>query len=239
MVDLSIVVPCYNEEKNIPLIVKRFKQILPRELKVELILVDNGSEDESNKILRGFVSKYSFIKLVHVKKNIGYGFGVWSGLKKVSGQYVCWTHADMQTDPEDTIKAYQLIIKQEDPKKCFVKGKRKGRGLLDSFFAVGMSIFETIILRKIFYDINAQPNLFHKSFLNKINNPPKDFSFDLYFYYMAKELGYKIKKIGVLFPKRIHGESHWNVGIKGKWKFIKRTLDYSFELKERINNEGR
>ena len=222
--------PCYNEEKNIPLIVKRFGEI--KEKDIELILVDNGSTDNSNKIIQKIVKKNSNIILAQVKKNIGYGFGIYAGLKKANGEFMCWTHADMQTDLGDTIRAHKLIHKQKNPKNCFVKGKRRGRKLFDKFFTTGMSIFETAILRTRLFDINAQPNLFHKSFIDKIGEPPKDFSFDLYFYYKAKKLNYNVIRFPVLFKKRIHGESNWNTSIKGKYKFIKRTIDFTLKLKK-------
>ena len=71
-----------------------------------------------------------------------------------------------------------------------------------------------------------------------MKNPPKDFSFDLYTYYLAKTNNYHLIKFPVLFPKRIHGESHWNTGLKAKFKFIKRTLDFSFKLKKRLRMKG-
>ena len=117
---------------------------------------------------------------------------------------------------------------------CFVKGKRKGRRAFDVFFTVGMSAFESIILRKLLHEINAQPILFHKSFLDKIDEPPRDFAFDLYMYYMAKKLKYKMIRFPVLFPERIHGESKWNTSLAEKRKFIKRTIDFTFELKKRL-----
>ena len=235
-IKLSVVIPCYNEGKNIDLVVNRFLMVNPNNTNVELILIDNGSTDNSHKIISNYAKKYSFIKLVHVDKNIGYGNGVWQGLKNSKGEYLCWTHADMQTDLADTIKAYDIAIEQKNSKKCFVKGNRKKRPLFDNFFALGMSIFETIMLGKILYDINAQPNLFHRSFLNNIKNPPMDFSFDLYLYYLAKKFNYKIIRFPVLFQKRIHGESHWSATINGKWKFIKRTMNFTFKLKRKLKN---
>ena len=138
----------------------------------------------------------------------------------------------MQTDPGDTIKAYRLMKRQGDPKKCFIKGKRHSRPLIEKFFEVSTSIIETIVLRKVLYDVYAQPNLFHRDFINNIRNPPLDFSFDIYFYYVAKKLGYKILKFPVLFPKRIYGESHWNTGIEAKWKFLKKTVKASSEMRK-------
>jgi len=231
---LSIIVPCYNEEKNIPLIVKKFKKIISSNLAIELILVDNGSTDSSNKLIKNIVKKNKNIKIAEVKENIGYGFGIWTGIQKASGEYICWTHADLQTDIADTIKAYKLIIRQINPIRCLVKGNRKSRPLIDTFFTFGMSLFETIILKTWIYDINAQPNLFHRSFLKNVGKPPIDFSFDLYFYYIAKRKGYEIIRFPVLFKPRVHGESHWNTSLKSKWKFIKRTLKFTLKMQKQL-----
>src|SRR3989344_4350281 len=122
---VSIVVPCYNEEKNIPLLVKRFLEINYDGVGAELILVNNGSSDNSKKIITDYANNCPFIRLVSVKKNRGYGNGIWSGLKKARGEYLCWTHADMQNDLADTLDAYDIIKKQKNPEKCFVKGRRE------------------------------------------------------------------------------------------------------------------
>jgi len=234
IVKLSIVIPCYNEEHNIPLIIKRFERTRPKSLNLELRLVDNGSSDNTNKVIRKYMKKYDYLEITEVKHNQGYGYGIWSGLKQAKGEFLCWTHGDMQTDIYDAIKAYRLMIKQKDYKTCFVTGSRIGRPLIDQFFTMGMSVFESILLQKILSDINAQPKLFHRSFIEKINDPPKDWSFDLYFYFMAKKMRYRIIKIPVVFAKRIHGTSHWNDGIASRIRFTKRTMLYSINLRERI-----
>ena len=65
-------------------------------------------------------------------------------------------------------------------------------------------------------------------------NIPKDFSLDLYFLYIAQIQGLEVIRFDVTFPERIHGESSWNTGFSSKWKFIKRTLDFSFKLKKEL-----
>ncbi len=231
---LSIIVPCYNESKNIPLILEKFNSVIERD-DIEVILVNNGSTDNSEQILNDLVPNYKFARVKKVEINQGYGFGIISGLKVANGEFIGYTHADMQTDPADPIKALEIIEKQENPKNCFVKGDRKGRPLFDQFFTIGMSFFETLYLGKKLWDINAQPNIFHKSFFNSIKNScPKDFSLDLYFLYMAQKKNLKIVRFDVTFPPRIHGESSWNTGLSSKWKFIKRTIDFSVRLKKEL-----
>jgi len=143
----------------------------------------------------------------------------------------------MQTDPGDVIKAVDIIEKSAD-KDIYVKGNRKGRPIFDMIFTWGMSIFETIYFKTSMFDINAQPNLFPKRFFSEWNNPPYDFSLDLYAVYMAKRKGIKVIRFPVLFPDRLNGESKWNTdGMRSKIKFINRTLSFSFELKKRMLNK--
>ena len=155
--------PCYNEEKNIPLILKKFSSVINRD-DIEVLLVNNGSTDNSEIVLSELVPNYSFARVVNVKVNQGYGFGITSGLNEAKGEFIGYTHADMQTDPADVLEALEIMEKQINPKNCYIKGDRKGRPLFDQFFTIGMSAFETIYLGKKLWDINAQPNIFHISF---------------------------------------------------------------------------
>lgn len=233
---LSIVIPCYNEEKNLPLIADKFSKIIDRE-DVEVILVDNGSTDNSSKVISQIITQYSFLKTVKVDKNQGYGFGIITGLKMANGDFIGWTHADLQTDPKDVLLALELIEKNNSDKNLYIKGSRRGRGIFDNVFTLGMSVFETLYLRTILWEINAQPNIFHKNFFATWKNPPFDFALDLYSYYKAKKQNLKIIRFPVLFPKRIHGQSSWNNSFADKWKFIKRTINFSAKLKKNLEND--
>jgi len=231
---LSIVVPCYNEAKNIPLLFDRFNCVIKRD-DIEVIFVNNGSTDNSEIIFNELLPRYKFARVIKVEVNQGYGFGITSGLNEARGEFIGYTHADMQTDPADVLKALELLENQDHPESCYAKGKRKGRPIFDQIFTIGMSLFETLYLGKFLWDINAQPNIFHKSFYKKVKNGcPDDFSLDLYFLYCAQKYNLKIIRFDVNFPPRVHGQSSWNTGLAAKWKFIKRTLDFSFRLKKEL-----
>jgi len=230
---LSIIVPCYNEENNISLILNRFNNVI-KDDEIEVILVNNGSTDNSKDILNKLVPQFSFAKTVNVDTNLGYGFGIVSGLKEAKGEFISYTHADMQTDPADVLKAYDLISRQKNPENCYIKGDRKGRPLFDQFFTIGMSWFESLYLSAKLWDINAQPNVFHNSFFKQLSTIPKDFSLDLFFLYTAQKKNLNVVRFDVLFPERIHGESSWNNGLKDKYKFIKRTIEFSLKLKKEL-----
>lgn len=230
---LSIVIPCYDEAENIPLILQRFEQVI-QDYNIEVILVNNGSQDHSAQVLEELLPKYPFARTTLVPVNQGYGYGILQGLKEAKGDYIGWTHADMQTDPADVIKAYQMIENAGQP--VYVKGNRKGRPVFDQIFTIGMGWFESLYFRKPMKDINAQPNIFPRDFYEKWDNPPHDFSLDLYAVFMAQQQGLPVVRFPVLFPKRQHGQSKWNTGLKSKWKFIRRTLEYSKKLKRQLNH---
>ncbi|SFD73256.1 glycosyltransferase family 2 protein [Flavobacterium phragmitis] len=232
-IKLSIIIPCYNEEKNISLILNKFNEVIKTN-EIEVILVNNGSLDNSEAVFAELVPNYNFARVVKVEINQGYGYGITSGLREAKSDFIGYTHADMQTDPADVIKAFDIIKNATNPKNTYVKGDRKKRKFLDQFFTTGMSIFETIYLRTSLWDINAQPNVFHRSFFENLENIPKDFSLDLYLLYMARRKGLDVIRIDVFFPPRIHGESSWNTGLASKWKFIKRTMDFSVKLKKEL-----
>ena len=167
----SIVVPCYNEEKNIPILVERFKNFIENE-NILIVLVNNGSSYGSKALIEDLVKTYNFLTFVHIEKNIGYGHGIITGLNACETDFIGWTHADLQCKPEDVIKAIKMIKEANYSEDIYVKGRRKGRPLMDTFFTVGMSMFETLYFRKILYDINAQPNIFCRKFFKSWMNPP-------------------------------------------------------------------
>lgn len=234
----SLVIPCYNEAANLPLLIERCRSSLGSAA-CEVVLVDNGSTDDSPAVLERLLAGSPTIRSVRVEKNQGYGFGILSGLKAADGEILGWTHADMQTDPADFLKALAAFDGAEDARKIFVKGRRRGRPLADEIFTAGMTVFETMLLGKPLIDINAQPTVFHRDFFDRWQAPPFDFSLDLYAYHQAKAIGLDVRRFDVTFAERAHGVSHWNVNWAAKRKFIKRTMDFSFELRRRLREERR
>lgn len=227
----SLIIPCYNESSNLPLLVERCSGLV-RHPGCEVIFVDNGSSDGTQEVLRKLLSNYSCFRSVRVERNQGYGFGILQGLREARGRIVGWTHADMQTDPLDVLQG--LAIFESCGPNVFVKGRRYGRPFGDVVFTVGMSIFESLLLGKRMWDINAQPTMFPRSFFESWHEPPHDFSLDLFAYYQALQNGLVIHRFPVRFGERAHGVSHWNVNWAAKRKFIRRTVDFSLQLKKQL-----
>ena len=228
----SIVIPCFNEAATLPTLLSKCSEVVARsDQKLEFIIVDNGSTDETSQIIDKMIMSSPGCHSIRVDTNEGYGNGILKGLVVATGDVIGWTHADMQTDPADILAAMDCFKK--DSEVGFVKGLRKGRPFFDLIFTVGMSVFETFYLRKKLWDINAQPTLFHRKFFKKWENPPKDFSLDLFAYSEAKRQQLNVIRFPVRFEKRLHGTSSWNVDWKSKLRFIKRTILFSHDLKNR------
>lgn len=225
---LSLIIPCYNEAANLPLLLDRCRDVA-RQQGYEVILVDNGSTDSSPDILRELLPTYPGCRSIRIDENRGYGFGLLFGLKAARGDVLGWTHADMQTDPLDTLRGMEIFEKHG--LNIFVKGRRYGRPLNDVVFTIGMSMFETILLGKPMWDINAQPTMFSRTFFDSWQDPPHDFSLDLFAYYQAIKMGLAVHRFPVRFGERAHGVSHWNINWAAKRKFIKRTVDFSLKLR--------
>lgn len=223
----SLVIPCYNESKSLPELIAR-AQMTAELGGGEVILVNNGSSDETAQIMASS-NPGPGVRFVTVEVNQGYGFGILAGLEIARGKYIGWTHADLQTDPADVLRVVDVMKSAQRP--ALIKGKRFGRPVSDVVFTNGMSVFESALLRTKLSDINAQPTLFDRSLLASWGEPPHDFSLDLFAYYKAKKNGFQVVRFPVLFAPRRHGSSSWNIDFAAKRKFIRRTIDYSFQMK--------
>ena len=163
---LSIVIPCFNEAENISFLLKKLNQIIPNDLyKIEIIIVDGCSTDETAMILKREFHKLDerTFSLVLMKNRLGYGNDIMEGLKTARYDYLCWTHADLQTDPQDVIRGLE-ILRASNLKNSIIKGKRKSRPALDVLLTASMQLIVLLILNVNLNDINAQPKIFSRDF---------------------------------------------------------------------------
>ena len=115
-IEISIVVPVYNEEKNLPILVPRLTEVLRGLGKsYEMVFVDDGSTDTSRQILKGMASQDPSIRVLGFKKNCGETAAGAAGLKEARGKVVVTIDADLQNDPKDIptmleyLKEYDMV----------------------------------------------------------------------------------------------------------------------------------
>ena len=102
MVDLSVVIPVYNEEENLPYLWPELRSVLePLGLTFEVVFVDDGSRDRSAELIRGFRDVDPRVRLVRLKANAGETAATDAGFKAARGRWVVTMDADLQNDPND------------------------------------------------------------------------------------------------------------------------------------------
>jgi phenylacetate-CoA ligase len=107
LVELTIVVPCFNEEGSLQTLEKRIREALAtRHISYELIFVNDGSSDESSAILKNLEEESEVVKVIHNPSNLGL-FRSWLvGVEESTSEFVCLIDADLQNPPEDILRMF-------------------------------------------------------------------------------------------------------------------------------------
>lgn len=112
---VSIITPCYNVEKTIK---KYLESILNQTYKnLELIFIDDGSTDETEKIIKEYINEFeqNKIKVKYVyQENAGLGGAINTGLKLVTGDFLCWADPDDFFLPESIEKRLNILIEHPE-----------------------------------------------------------------------------------------------------------------------------
>ena len=224
--DISIIIPTYNEEKNIESVVRHLHEILQKAVpSFEIIVVDNGSTDDTNKLLSTLKKEIPTLVVEHIIRNIGYGNGILTGLSLAKGDVLGWIHADNQVDINDVIRTYNKLI-EEDLDVC--KGTRISRD--EHFMRIIQSKiyngFFNILFNPPCRDINGSPKLFKKSVYEKMDLQSRGWFIDPEMIIRGIRLGYKIGEVPIKWNSRQSGSSKVNIGA---WlEFVKNMLAYKF-----------
>ncbi|MDX1684957.1 MAG: glycosyltransferase family 2 protein [Saprospiraceae bacterium] len=108
--DISIVVPVFNEEGSLPELVRWTKEALSSHpFSYEMILVDDGSRDNSWSVIRSLKEEYDFIKGLKFTRNYGKSAALQKGFEKARGSVVVTMDADLQDSPEEIPSMYEMI----------------------------------------------------------------------------------------------------------------------------------
>ena len=111
LIKLSVIIPCYNEEKTIFLIVDKIKKI--KNLTSEIIIVDDCSSDNTSDVLKNISQVYPDIKIITHENNLGKGGAIRSGIKLVTGNIVLIQDADLEYDPNNYHNLLQPFIETD------------------------------------------------------------------------------------------------------------------------------
>jgi len=121
---LSVVIPVYNEEENIPELYRELKEVLEKlPYRYEIIFVDDGSTDRTYEILQKLAEEDPHVKVIRFRRNYGQTAAMYAGFQYAEGDVVVTMDGDLQNDPRDIPRLLEKIEEGYD----IVSGWRKNR----------------------------------------------------------------------------------------------------------------
>jgi phenylacetate-CoA ligase len=243
--DLSVVVPCYNEEDNLRELVGRTVHALAAEgvSRFEILLVDDGSTDATGTVINELADEYSQVVSVIHPENRGIVAGWRSGFEMSRGGVVLTTDADLQYAPEDIPLLYRECVSGSWD---LVQGWRKNyreKSLLRKLLSTGFSG----ILRLLFFlplrDVKSGFIAYRREVLEDILDYRFHyFSFQSLPTVAAHFKGYRMKQVPITFHQRFAGassiESPILFSIRTALDLPKALVEYRF-LKQRRKKRSR
>ena len=135
---LTAIVPCYNEEKVLPLFYQeiiRIADLLKNDVRMEFLFVNDGSADKTLEILKSFRSVDKRVKIISFSRNFGKEAAMYAGLEHSKGDYVAILDADLQHPPEMLIQMFHGIVDEGYDSVAAKRVTREGEPKLRSFFS--------------------------------------------------------------------------------------------------------
>lgn len=137
MSKISIIVPCYNEQAAIPLFYDEITKVAKKmkEVEFEFLFINDGSKDNTLKIVKEMRQKDERVHFVSFSRNFGKEAAIYAGLKKATGDYVAMMDADLQDPPSLLPEMYKAIVEEGYDSVATRRTNRKGEPKIRSFFA--------------------------------------------------------------------------------------------------------
>ena len=217
--DLSVVIPLLNEQNSLEELVVKISSVVKKlELNYEIILIDDGSKDDSWKSIIEITSSNKNVKALRFLKNYGKSQALSAGFKASKGDVIITMDADLQDDPNEIPELYRLV---KEEKFDLVSGWKKVRH--DSYFSknIPSKVFNwaaRVTSGIKLNDFNCGIKAYKKDLINQIKLTG---GMHRYIPVLAKNAGYsKITEKVVIHHPRKHGKTKY-----GYDRFIKGFLD--------------
>lgn len=224
---LSIVIPVYNEEKTISLIVKRVQQVKIEGVTKRIIIVNDASTDNSEKIIKKLMKTYKNISLFKHEHNRGKGAAVRTGFKKASGDFVVIQDGDLEYNPQE----FNLLIKPLLQGKAEVVygsrvlGKIKGFNLPSHYYG---NLFLSFVTRLLYHrritDMETCYKMMRIEALEGLNLRSNKFDIEPEITAKLIKKGCIIKEVPIGYNSRSFEEGKkitWKDGLKALYILVK------------------
>lgn len=205
---ISVFFPCYNDKSSIKTLVKDAFLVLKNLTdKYEVLVINDGSIDESGIVLKQLQKKYKKLKIISHKKNLGYGAALKTGFKAANGDLIFYTDGDGQYD----VKELPFLLKAMIRNINFVNGIKIVRRDPTYRIIIGniYSFFVRLLFRLPILDIDCDFRLIKKSLLKKLQLESNSGAICIELVKKAQLNGGKFQQVPVHHNERRFGHSQF------------------------------
>lgn len=166
-IDISVVIPLFNEEESLPELEKAIESALKSSFSYEIIFVDDGSTDKSWEVIEDLQKKGNHIKGISFRNNYGKSTALQAGFERAEGEFIVTMDADLQDDPYEVPEMVQMLkdgndlvsgwkkerfdpISKTVPSKFFNYVTRKSAGIELHDFNCGLKAYKSELIKNIY-----------------------------------------------------------------------------------------
>ncbi|MDW8352972.1 MAG: glycosyltransferase family 2 protein [Bryobacterales bacterium] len=226
--DLSLVIPCYNEEAVVRETATRLVEAFrAANVRLELVLVDNGSRDATGEIIDRLAAEGMPVVKARVPVNQGFGLGALTGLEKCRGRWIGFMCIDEQVHPQDVVRLYEIAAKTKTPKVFKIRRRFRLDGRMRRVISFVYNVVTTLLFGNLgSMDLNATPKMLPREYVKAMSLQSTDWFLDAEIMIKAKRMGLPVYEMNVFALMRAEGRSH--VRAATCWEFVRNLLYYRF-----------
>ena len=202
---LSVIIPSYNEEKCIRPIYSAIHSVLcENNIECEFIFVDDGSTDDTYKVINELSLEKDNITGLHFSRNFGKESAISAGLAAAEGDCAVVIDCDLQHPPEKIVEMYRLWEQGYE----IVEGIKKERGQEKKMYSIGAKFFYSVISRMAGFDManSSDFKLLDRKVIDVLNKMPERGFFRAISYWV----GYNKATVEYDVRERVDGQSKWS-----------------------------
>ena len=243
--NLSIVIPVFNEDRYLEKLFDQLKKFFNKD-DIEIIIIDDGSTDNSNIIIENFKTKKDFkfnFSCIKLDINSGKGKALQTGIKKANGKYILLQDADLELDIKDSKEMYDMICNNQEIKCIFGSRYLSGKLKKNNYFfnnLVGKinSLIFNIFFSQSLSDVHCGLKILHQDVIKKIKLSINDFGIEIDLASQVVRNNFFIYEYGVSYYFRTKEQGKkitWLDGLKSfyyllKVRFFDNTLSTNLSI---------
>jgi dolichol-phosphate mannosyltransferase len=227
---LSVVIPCFNEEKTLARCVERVRQIADESLHLEILIVDDCSKDRSLEIARRLAATYPDVKVLEHRRNQGKGAALRTGFAAGDGDFFAVQDADLEYDPNELKKLLEPLISNQADVVIGSRFLAAGAHRVLYFWHSLGNRFLTFV-SNMFSDLNLTDmescyKVFRKEIIKSITLEENRFGFEPEIVAKVAEMRVRVFEAGISYYGRTYEEGK-KIGVKDGFRALYCILHYN------------